>query len=78
MVHPILSPEYEELSDKIGGKARVIKVDVDRNQNASIAYGIRSIPTLILFKEGKIVWRHMGFSPLNDLVDVINYHSNQN
>ncbi|MDH5380313.1 MAG: thioredoxin [Cyclobacteriaceae bacterium] len=68
------APVMKELSKKIGNRARIIKVDVDKNQNASTAYGVRSIPTLILFKNGKIVWRHMGFSPLNDLNDVIEYH----
>lgn len=72
------APVLKELSDKIGTKARIIKVDVDKNQNASIAYGVKSIPTLLLFKSGKVVWRHSGFAPLNDLFDVLNYHTHQN
>ncbi len=72
------APVLEELSKKIGERAKIIKVDVDKNQSASKAYGVRSIPTLMLFKNGKVIWRHMGFAPLNDLYDVLNYHTQPN
>ena len=68
----------DELEGLIGSKAQVLKVNVDINKAASQAYGIRSIPTLMLFKNGRILWRHMGFAPLNDLFDVLNYHSSNN
>ena len=53
---PTLSQFAKENSDKI----KVIKVNVDKNQAASQQYSIRSIPTLILFKKGKIAWRQAG------------------
>lgn len=48
MMHPIL----EELHDRIGDKARIIKVDIDQNQNLASFYNVRSVPTLMVFKNG--------------------------
>jgi len=56
----ILSPTVREVSSAFHGRLKVIKVDVDKNQRAAMKYGIRSIPTLILFKKGRILWRQAG------------------
>jgi thioredoxin 1 len=55
-MEPIIKQTVHELS----GKARVIKVDVDKSQSAAVKYQVQSIPTFILFKKGAPVWRHTG------------------
>lgn len=55
-----MKPILEEVKRRVGDAVTVIKIDVDRNQQAAAAYGIQSIPTLILFKAGEIVWRQAG------------------
>ncbi len=67
----MMAPVLEELSGEIKGKAKIIKVDVDRNQSVSIKYDIRSIPTMILFKKGQILWRHSGTASKEQLKSVI-------
>lgn len=66
-----MAPVLSELKGELHGKAQVIKVDVDKNQKASQVYQIRSIPTMILFKKGQILWRHSGTSTKEQLKSVI-------
>lgn len=56
----MMAPILKDVANEMEGKMRVLKVDVDRNQKAAAKYGIRSIPTIILFQNGKILWRHAG------------------
>ena len=63
----MMKPILDEFKGKIGEKATVIKVDVDRNQQAAQAFGVRGVPTLAIFKEGKIVWRRSGVISANEL-----------
>lgn len=63
MMAPILQEVAKNLSDKI----KVIKVDTDKNPDVSAQYGIRGIPTFILFKGGKILWRASGAMPKQQL-----------
>ena len=56
MMHPIL----EEVATKVGDKARVIKIDIDKNQQLSSVYNVRSVPTLMVFKDGELKWRVSG------------------
>ncbi|MFT6966295.1 MAG: thioredoxin 1 [Marivirga sp.] len=55
-----MAPYLEEVAATMKGKVKVIKVDVDKNQQASLKYQVKSIPTLILFKKGEIKWRQAG------------------
>ena len=68
MMKPILA----ELKTKIGEKATILKVDVDQNPKAATAYKIQGVPTLILFKNGKICWRKSGVVQARDLETIIN------
>jgi thioredoxin 1 len=63
------------VKSRLGEEANIIKVDVDKNQDASIKYGIRSVPTLILFKNGKEVWKQSGVVPAESLIQVIRLNS---
>lgn len=67
MIHPIL----EQLKAALGDKLRIIKIDIDKNQAVANQFQIQSVPTMILFKDKKILWRQSGAMPLNALQDVI-------
>lgn len=67
----MISPIIEELANEYEGKAIIGKVDVDSNQESSIKYGVRSIPTILTFKDGKIVDRQVGAVPKETLTNVI-------
>ena len=56
----MISPLLEQVSSEIGDTAKILKVDIDKNQSFAASYGIRSVPTLMIFKEGKVVWRQAG------------------
>lgn len=68
----MMKPILEELKTEVGEKAVIIKVDVDRSPAAAQVYGIRSVPTLAIFKEGKIVWRNSGVMSAGQLGQVLN------
>lgn len=67
MMHPIL----EQLKAALGDKLRIIKIDIDKNQAVANQFQIQSVPTMILFKDKKILWRQSGAMPLNELQNVI-------
>jgi len=71
----MMPPILKELKDKVGDDVRIIKIDVDKNQKLSAQYGIRSIPTLMLFKNGQAVWQQAGVASADQLQKVIKAHS---
>ena len=62
----MLTPIIEELSEKYDGKAKVAKVDVDTNQQIAMQFGIRSIPTIMVFDKGQVVDTIIGVRPKAD------------
>ena len=70
----MMSPILEEFKTKIGDKATVIKIDVDKNEALSLHYRIQSVPTLMLYKKGEVVWRHSGVISADHLVKLIGQH----
>ncbi|MEO8666842.1 MAG: thioredoxin family protein [Ignavibacteria bacterium] len=58
-----MKPLLKQLVSEIGKKALFLKLDVDKNQEASSVYNVQGVPTFILFKNGKIVWRQSGAIP---------------
>lgn len=62
-----LSPIVQQVSSALHGRVKVIKVNVDKNQSAAMKYQIRGVPTLILFKEGNVLWRQSGVMQKNAL-----------
>lgn len=65
------TPILEELKQRIGDTAAIIKIDVDQNQQVAAQYQIRSVPTLVIFKNGEIKWRQSGIFPANELERLI-------
>ena len=72
----MMKPILDELKTSMGDKITVLKVDVDKNPQASQAYQVRSVPTLILFKNGEILWRQSGVIPAGNLEQIISQHLN--
>lgn len=68
------APILEELKSKVGDNATIIKIDVDKNQELSARYQVRSIPTLVIFVKGEPVWRAYGLQQLNVLEDKLREH----
>ncbi len=68
----MMSPILDDLKKRVGDQASIIKIDVDKNQQAASAYQVRGVPTLILFKGGKILWRQSGVVQANELERIIN------
>jgi thioredoxin 1 len=66
-----MAPELDKLAKTMSTDLKVIKVDVDRNQSAASKYQIRSVPTLILFAKGKILWRISGTKSASELSRMI-------
>lgn len=64
----------DELKKSIGGKVAILKLDVDENPLVASVYNIQGVPTLILFKNGSIVWRQSGVIPASYLQKVIEQH----
>jgi thioredoxin 1 len=72
----MMAPILKEAKDKLGEKATIIKVDVDRNRKAAEHFQIQGVPTLILFKNGQVKWRQSGVVPANTLIEVIHQYTN--
>ena len=70
----VIAPTVEELAVEYQGRLKVVKVDVDQNQEVAIRYGVQSIPTLMVFKDGKMVERVLGAMPKPRLVALIKPH----
>ena len=67
----MIGPHLEELSNEFAGKVKIVKVNVDEAQVVSSKYGIRSIPTLLLFKNGEVASQKVGAAPKGQLSDWI-------
>jgi len=67
-----MAPILKQAKDALGDSVIIIKIDIDRNPELAQQYGIQGVPTLILFKSGRIEWRQSGVVPLTTLVSVLN------
>lgn len=70
----MMAPILEDVKKKMGAKATIIKVDVDASPAAASTFSIQGVPTLILFRNGRAVWRKSGVVPASELEQVITHH----
>ncbi|MGB2992187.1 MAG: thioredoxin [Paenisporosarcina sp.] len=71
----MIAPVLEELDAEMSETVKIVKVDVDVNQETASNFGIMSIPTLVLFKDGQPVDKVVGFNPKEALVELVNKHA---
>jgi thioredoxin 1 len=71
----VMAPILKQLKEEIGESATILKVDVDKNPAAAGEYKVQGVPTLILFKNGKLLWRQSGVVPKAGLLQVIRQYS---
>jgi thioredoxin 1 len=71
----MIAPVLEEIDGEMEDKVQIVKLDVDENQETAGKFGVMSIPTLLLFKDGEVVDQVIGFQPKEALVDLINKHA---
>lgn len=69
-----MKPVLEELKASLGDSATILKIDVDKNPQAAAKFGIRGVPTLILFRNGQIRWKQSGLLPASELEKIIRQH----
>ncbi len=69
-----LEPILEEVDNDLKGRAQIVKVDIDKFPELAAFYTVKSVPTLILFKNGEVSWRIAGFKVAHELVKVIESH----
>ena len=67
----MMKPVLEELKKEIGNKIIILKIDIDKNISLSSEYRIQSVPTLVLWKQGEIIWRQSGALSLNELEQIL-------
>src|SRR5688500_14616131 len=64
-----MTPTLEEIAAEMSGKIKIVKLNVDENKNAAAQFGIRGLPTMLLFKNGQLVDQFLGKAPKDVLVD---------
>ena len=71
-----LSPILKEVKDNLGDKISIIKIDVDKNQELASKYQVRGVPTMLLFQDGKQLWRQSGVLSKTEILGIIVEKSN--
>ena len=69
-----MKPVLEKLKESMGDRVRILKIDIDRNGSLADSFGIQSVPTFILFKDGEVKWRASGARSLAELKEIIEKH----
>ena len=65
------APILDEVKQRLGKQVSIIKIDIDQNQQVAAQYQVRSVPTLIIFKNGQIKWRQSGVFATNELENLL-------
>ncbi|AXT58215.1 thioredoxin [Aquimarina sp. MMG015] len=67
-----LAPILKEVKEELGTSIKIVKIDVDKNQPLAARYQVRGVPTMLLFKEGKQLWRQSGVLQKTEIISIIN------
>ncbi|EAR01743.1 thioredoxin [Maribacter sp. HTCC2170] len=67
----MLAPILKDVKEELGDTVKIVKIDVDKNQSIASKYNVRGVPTMLLFKNGKQVWRQSGVLQKNDIIEII-------
>jgi len=67
----MIAPTLEEIATEMAGAVRIVKINIDENPELATKFGVRSIPTLLMFKQGAVVDTKVGAAPKNNLIDWI-------
>lgn len=70
-----MSPILKQVKDELQDKVAILKIDVDKNQAIASKFQVRGVPTFVLYKQGKQVWRQSGMVAKKDLITLIQKHS---
>lgn len=70
-----LAPILKEVKSELNDNIKIIKIDVDKNQNLAAKYQVRGVPTMMLFKNGSQLWRQSGVLQKQELINIINQHT---
>lgn len=73
----MLTPVLKEVKDSLGDRISIIKIDVDKNQQLASKYQVRGVPTMILYQEGKQLWRQSGALSKEEIIKIIIDKSNK-
>ena len=71
----ILTPILKEVKQELGEAVKIIKIDVDKNQPLAAKYQVRGVPTMLLFKKGKQLWRQSGVLQKSEIINIINSYN---
>lgn len=72
----MLAPVLKEVKDELGDAVSIIKIDVDKNQQLATQFQVRGVPTLMLFQNGKQLWRQSGVLSKQEIIKIIQHNSN--
>lgn len=67
----MMAPILKQVKENLGDAVSIIKIDVDKNQKLAAKYQVRGVPTLMLFKNGKQLWRQSGVIQKEDIINII-------
>lgn len=70
----MMAPILKDAKGRLGDRATILKIDIDKNPEAARQFGIQGVPTLILFRKGQIRWRQSGVVPAQALVQAVEAH----
>ena len=70
-----MNPILKDLAKEVSQKAKIFKIDIDKNQKLTHKLNVRGVPTFILFKNGKMLWRQSGMQTKQSLIKLINKHA---
>lgn len=71
----MLTPILKEVKQELGEAVKIVKIDVDKNQPLAAKYQVRGVPTMLLFKKGKQLWRQSGVLQKSEIINIINSYN---